>query len=78
MNEERISEITEKLVADYYVADGGPLSSYVESALREVWNEAVQECAKVCLDRANKCGGRAAPKSVGDVCNTVIRSLALP
>ena len=47
MTAERIRELAEKLVADYHVTDGGPLSSYVEAALREAWNEALEETLKL-------------------------------
>ena len=45
MREERIRELAEKLEDDWF--DVAPSASEIEAALREVWNEAVEECAKV-------------------------------
>ena len=39
-SEEWFREVSENLVADYHVTDCGPLDSYIESALRRVFNAA--------------------------------------
>ena len=44
-SEEWFREMAEKMVADYHVTDCGPLDSYIESALRRVWNAGVEDQA---------------------------------
>ena len=46
MTADRIRELASKLEADWY--DEAPSAADIEAALREVWNEAVEDCAKVC------------------------------
>ena len=79
MNTERIRELAEVLTAAIN-ADRNPWEAIsIESALRQIYNEAVEECARVCHQPARYTGGASISRKMAWLqCEEAIRSLKLP